>query len=339
MAFDLPSMDLQSPIDISQVQLAVRKYADVMKPLDMLKAQEVLQHFTPYPGVTDSIELGRVQLGNISKKYSGFFDGNKKLGKIVPRRLVVRPVVAEMADEPERYRRTYITEVMGGLDPMKHPFEPWLIQFGIDLASKDLLEAIMVAKYSANAEDTLVTDSFDGIGTIVEAEKTAGTMSVAKDNVFSTGAISRANAGEVLIDLYRSRPSTFKRKDSILLVSDAVGDLYDDWLEDETSNTQTMDRDSAGQQYLRKSNKRCKIVRLPNLPEGSHFSMLTTRENVVYGFDKPSDFQKMVPFISGNPYWFTAAMKYVIGFQFVTIDGSELCVNDQPLTPPPAPEG
>ena len=48
-------------------------------------------------------------------KYTGKFTAGKYLGKSVPRRLVVRPVVMEMSDEPERYRRTYIAEVPGTL--------------------------------------------------------------------------------------------------------------------------------------------------------------------------------------------------------------------------------
>ena len=87
------------------------------------------------------------------------------------------------------------------------------------------------------------------------------------------------------------------------------------------------------EQHLLGSNNRCELVRVPNLPDGSQFVMLTTKENVCYGFDKESDFKSIKPFMSGNPYTFDAAGKYVIGFQFVSVHKSEFCVNDRPVDP------
>ena len=121
-------MDFKAPIDITAVLTAVKKHKDILKAVDKLdpaqSAQllEVLKHFTPVPGITDSLELGKVEGGSISGKYTGKLTAGKYLGKIVPRRLVVRPVVMEMSDEPERYRRTYIAEVPGTLRK-EHPFE------------------------------------------------------------------------------------------------------------------------------------------------------------------------------------------------------------------------
>ena len=112
-------MDFKAPIDITAVLTAVKKHKDILKAVDKLDASEVLRHFTPVPGITDSLELGKVEGGSISGKYTGKFTAGKYLGKIVPRRLVVRPVVMEMSDEPERYRRTYIAEVPGTLRTKK----------------------------------------------------------------------------------------------------------------------------------------------------------------------------------------------------------------------------
>ena len=166
-------MDFKAPIDITAVLTAVKKHKDILKAVDKLDASEVLRHFTPVPGITDSLELGKVEGGSISGKYTGKFTAGKYLGKIVPRRLVVRPVVMEMSDEPERYRRTYIAEVPGTLRK-EHPFELWLINHGHELASNDLLFAIFTAKYSADEEKTDIQDSFDGIGTIVTEGEAVG---------------------------------------------------------------------------------------------------------------------------------------------------------------------
>lgn len=323
-------MDLKSPINIEAVMTAITKHKDLLKAVDKLDAMEVLQYFTPYPGVTDSVELGKVEGGSISSKYNGVFLGDKNLGEIVPRTLKVRPVVAEMADEPERYRRTYITEVPGE-NRQQHPFELWIIQHGIELASKDLHDAIFVAKYSSNANDKAITDSFDGLGTIIEADKVTGKIAADKNNLYATGELTRANVGQKLLDMWRRMPKTFRRKDSIMIIADEVGDMYDDWLSDES--TILLKDESAGAEFLRNTKGKCRLVRVANLPDSSQMVILTTKANVYYGFDKWSDLKSMKPFASGNPYLFTATMKYVIGFQYVSIHESEFCVNDQPLVP------
>lgn len=324
-------MDLQKPIDITAVNTAVTKHKNVLVALDRLQAGDVLRHCTAMPGITNSIVLGRVEGGTISKKYSGIFLGSDNLGKIVTRTLTVYPVVAEMADEPERYRRTFITEVKGGLDINKHPFEVWLIQHGISLASEDLHNVLFTAKYENDPNKKDLGSSFDAWGGILEAEKATGNISLEKKNMYATGTLDATNIGPKLLEMWRQMPKTFRKKKAVLWISEDLGDDYDDWLESET--VQLPGTDESEIQYLKKTNKRVQIIRTNAFPEGSQFALLTTKENMVYGYDKESDLTAMKAFLSGNPYLFTAAMKYVLGCQFVSIHPSELCINDQPLTP------
>lgn len=323
-------MNLSAPIDINAVIGAVAAHGDLLQALDMLQAQRYLQHCTPYAGVTDSLTLGKVEGGSISAKYSGIFLGDKSLGKVVPRTLTVRPIVAEMADEPERYRRTYIAETRGKVD--KHPFELWIIQHGINLASQDLFNALGTAKYNSSADAKSITDSFDSHFQIAMTEKTDANISLAKKNMFATGVMTRANIGDQLLAMWRNMPLTFRNKANCqMVISEDLGNMYDDWYKDE--HLRELGQDSAGQQFLEGSNGKCKLVRVSNTPDNSQLVILTTKENMVYGFDKDSDLKSMAPFNSGNPYMFTATQKYVFGCQFVSIHFSEFCINDQPLTP------
>ena len=332
-------MDLTAPIDITAVIGAVTAHKDLLIALDLLTAKEYLQHCTAIPGVTNSITLGKVENGTISSKYTGVFLGDKDLGKVVPRTLTVYPVVAEMSDEPERYRRSYIADVKGKVDA--HPFEVWIIQHGINLASEDLYNALGTAKYSAGANDKAITDSFDSHFAIIEAEKlvaiseevgAAKKISAGVGNLKATGALTRANIGDKLLEMWRAMPLTFRRKANCQMVmSEDLGNLYDDWYKDEHTYRPLVD--TTGQQILEGSNGKCKIVRVNNMPDGSQLVLLTTKENMVYGYDKESDLTSMMPFPSGNPYKFTATQKYVFGCQFVSIHPSEFLVNDQPLIP------
>ena len=326
-------MNFNDPIDITAVLTAIKKHRNLLTAIDTLDASEVLKHFTPIPGITDSIELGKVEGGTVSGKYIGKFEAGKNMGKIVPRRLIVRPVVMEMSDEPERYRRTYIAEVPGSLRS-QHPFELWIINHGHTLASNDLLNVIFTARYSAKAEDKGIEDAFDGLGTIVTEGIAVGDISVAEGNMFETGELTRANVGDKLLEMFNNMPETFKRKKDIkMFMAGKVGEMYDQWRKDEGVVVIGMTEETAGTEYLLGSNKRCEIVRLPNLPDNSQFVMLTTKQNVCYGFDKESDFRSIRPFNSGNPYLFTAAGKYVIGFQFVSVHKAEFCINDRPVDP------
>ncbi len=324
-------IDFKQPIDITAVNGFLRKYQKELIALDKVDANEFLQHLTPYPGVTDSVELSRVEGGQISSRYNGIFIGSTNLGKIVPRRLVVRPVVAEMDDEPERYRRAYITEVPGDLRK-KHPFEGWLIQHGINIASEDLHNSAMISKYDASSEKKGIETAYDGLGTILEQDKKESRISFSARNVFPTGEITRANVGDKLLEMWRSMPTTFrKKKDVKMFISGAISDMYQDWLKDESVVLINDDPKTKG--VLRGTDGKCNLVVIDNLPENSQFVILTTKSNVFYGFDKASDFRSMAPVEAGRPYHFTAAMKYVIGFQVASVHASEFCVNDQPLFP------
>ncbi len=325
------SMDLTTPIDITAVITAVRAHGNLLQTLQTLAAGDILKHFTAMPGIRDSYTLGRTEVGSISRKYTGLFKGQVSAGKVVPRTLMVRPCVMEMADEPERYRRAYITEVAGGLNPKSHPFEIWLNNYGIQAASKDLHSVLLTASYDASQED--LAHAFDGPLTILEAEKTAGNISVAKGNMFQTGALTRANIGTKLLEMYRAMPAVTRRHVVKMHISVDLGDLYDDWLDDQGTLITGSGAETTGQQYLRGTNKKCELVRLTGMPEGSQFVWITIKENQVWGFDKTSDMNRLVPFNAGNPYLYTAAGKYVIGFQFVSLDKTVLLINDQPVTP------
>lgn len=326
-------MDFKSPIDITAVIGAVTKHKDLLTAIDEGDAHDILKHFTAIPGVTDSIVLGRVTLASVGRKYTGEFKGHVESGEFQPRTLKVYPCVMEMADEPERYRRTYITEVKGGLWPKQHPFEVWIINYGLKSASNDLHNVCLTAEYSeAEGKDTLA-DSFDGPLTILQKEITAGTISKDKGNMFATGAMTRADVGEKLLEMWRDMPQKFRNRGGVMYISEDLGNMYDDWLDDQGTLVTGSGAETAGEQYLRNTNKKCKLVRLSGYPEKSQFVILTFDGNIYYGYDKDSDFKSLKPFNSGNPYKFTAAGKFVLGFQFATIHKNLFRVNDQSIVP------
>lgn len=327
------AFNYNDPIDITAVNTAVKQHGKTLDAIPRLGADAILKHMTPLQGITDSYTFTKAVLKKVSSKYTGVFKGLKNIGKFVPRTLTVHPIVMEVLDEPERYRRSYVTEVRGAIEIAKHPFEMWLVQEILKQASNDLLSALAIAKYSADDSDVDINDSFDAIPTIVEAEKTATNISVANGNMIATNTFTRANIGDELLKMWRSRNDLFRRMKSKLFISDTLGDLYDDWFADEHPGIHDVGKtaDETGQQFLYGTHGNCEIVRVPNLPEGSQFVMLTVQENLFYGFDKMSDMRtiKAVP----DDYLFKALGKYVFGTQIGYIGPELFVVNDKPVTP------
>jgi hypothetical protein len=326
-------MNYNDPIDITAVNTAVKKHGKTLDAIPRLGANEVLQHMSAYQDITDSYTFTKAVLQKVSSKYTGTFKGQTHLGEFIPRTLTVHPVVMEVLDEPERYRRTYVTEVRGKIEIAKHPFELWLVQEILNQASNDLLGVLFTAKYDAAANKTDIADSFDGIGTIVEAEKTAGNITAAKGNLVATATMTRANIGDELLKMWRSRNRIFRRMNSKMFISDDLGDMYDDWFADEHAGIHEVGKnaDDTKQQFLYGSKGKCELVRVPDLPEGSQFVLLTIKENIAFGFDKMSDMRtiKAVP----DDYMFKALGKYVFGTQIAYIGEELFCVNDKPVTP------
>jgi hypothetical protein len=320
-------VDLTKPIDIAAVNNTRIEYGDLLKGLNMMAAQDILKDCFPSLGIQHSRMLGKTEHGTISSKYNGVFVGDKKQGTVVPRTITVYPVVAEMADEPERYRTSFIADVAGNMWNKAHPFELWLLQYGISLASEELYYALFTAKRSNSALALDLADSFDGWFHIIDTDIASGLISAAKKNYYADGAITRANAGDYLLAMWRTRHEALRVKNSIMWLSEDVGDLYDDWYADEHDLPPFVD--TAGQQFLLGTNGRCQLRRTGAFPSGSQRVILTTRENMIYGTDKLEDLKAMQAFNSGNPYLFTATMKYVFGTQFVSVHEREFAVNDR----------
>lgn len=311
--------DLKKPIDISAFNTVAKKYQKEIKPVHMLAAGDVLKHMTPKSGVRGSLVLTKMDKGSVSRKYDGTFKADKTVGTPEQRTLSVYPVVAEVSDEPEKYRRTFIDEIytegVAGGDATDHKFLKWLLQFTIGVSSEELYYAVWQAKYDEDKAGLL--DSFDGVETHIDAAITAGDISVAKKNLYDAGGLfTAANIGDKLKAMWRGAHATMRQRGGTMYLSQDLGDMYDDWYVTEHDKPPMVD--ASGQTTLEGSNGKCKLVRLSCI--NNQRVVLTDKSNLKYGFDKASDMKSMKAFNSGNPYLFTAFMKYVFGTQIESVN-------------------
>jgi len=322
-------MDLTKPIDITAVNNTAKTYDKEIRTLDKLDALKVLQYFKLRPNVRGSVEITEAQhTDEGSGRYTGTFKSDRKSGTLVPRTLTVYPCVHEVADEPERYRTMWLSEVVSGkIDPMAHPFERWLIEFEISNASENLFNVLATADYSTDPANVTLGHAFDGLLTILRDEVTAGNISVAKGNQFQfTEVLSKLNIGDQLLAMYRSAPQTMKdRPEIIMAMSTTFAEMYDDWYR--ANHDAPPQVDTAGQTVLEGTNGKCKIIRLSCMPDTADEIILTVPGNGVWGTDNPNDLKNLVAFPSGNPYLFTAAMKYLFGFQWESIHPRKLILS------------
>jgi len=315
------AFDYTKPIDISAFNNTVTKYRQSIKKLPMMAANDSLKFFSAKTGVRTSVALTVSKENTISKKYTGVFTGDKKIGTLSNRTLTTYPIVAEMADEPEKYRNSYIDNiynegVAAGVEASKeHTFLRWLAQYGVEVASKDLYDNIWSAKFDITKFG--IEDSFDGWEAIIAAAITAATISVANKNLYDAGGLfTSANVGDKLLAMWRGAHAKMRNKGGDMHVSMDVGDLYDDWYREEHDKPPLID--TAGQTFLEGSNGKCRLVRHDNL--SNQRVVLTNKDNMIWGTDKVSDLNNMRAFNSGNPYLFTATMKYIYGQQFESLD-------------------
>ena len=193
---------------------------------------------------------------------------------------------------------------------------------------------VLTAAYDPDDEKKGLGDSFDGPLTIIKKGIDEGEISQANGNLYTGMAeLTVANIGTELLKMYRAIPQTMKKYEVQMHISIDLGEMYDDWLDAQGVLVTGSGAETAGQQYLRNTNHKCKLVRLSGMPEGSQFIWITIKENQFYGYDKESDMSTLVPFNSGNPYLYTAAGKFVIGFQFASFDKSIFLCNDKPIDP------
>ena len=319
-------MDYTKPIDITVFNNTGLQHSKDIKTVNMLKAEDALKHFSLEMGVKDSRKIYEYNpTGGNSRKYDGEFKGGS-LGKMTGRTITVYPIVFEMSDEPERYRRSFINDIALKKANETTLFELWLRQRGIEQASEELYNAIWIAKRDEDPANKGIEFSFDGIETIIEADIETEVISTSKKNLYDGGsALSVANIGEMLLEMWRSAHQTFKEKGGLMKMNHTLAEMYDSWYQAQHDKPPMID--VAGQMFLEGTNGKCKIVRLGCIPEDSQRVVLTSDMNLCYGIDDLNDLKKLEAFASGNPYMFTANMKYVFGTQIRSIHPRNFVTN------------
>ena len=181
--------------------------------------------------------------------------------------------------------------------------------------SRNLNDALFTAKRNPNGDTT--AELFDGWGTILDNEITAGNVSEAKGNMLTlTDAVTSANAVDIAKEIERSCHPTLRRTEKFLFCDPAFADAYNDayllthaGISYNTKYNQTL---------IEGSNGKTTIIPLDCLA-GTDKYIVTPKSNMLYGFDNRGD-ETRFEIKRYEPWVLTIAAAMFFGCQFYTLD-------------------
>lgn len=176
-----------------------------------------------------------------------------------------------------------------------------------------------------NGEGNSSVDICDGLVTIAKKEITAGNISTANGNYYQMQeAFSDVNACDIAKDIVRKLDPFMRRKDNMLLCSQAFADAYNEsYLASHSGINYNKEYNQA---YVEGSNGKVTLMPLPEL-EGSDKFILTDKSNMLWGTDNESD-QSFVDVMRVDHYSLSFAANMWFGMQFHSIDPRKLMIVD-----------
>lgn len=182
--------------------------------------------------------------------------------------------------------------------------------------SEYLGDAIFKGKRNSAGETTL--DLFNGFDTIIAAEKTAGNISAEKQNYkLLTDVITKVNAGDILLDIYRKLPAVLKKIGAKLYVPESIKEAYEDWCM--ANLGPILYNTSYEKDYVHGTSKKLELVAFPQM-EGCKFCFISTKKNLLVGVDQMSDSEIVKIRECDNPKVVQFFMKMYFGVEFESIN-------------------
>ena len=170
------------------------------------------------------------------------------------------------------------------------------------------------------ADGTGQMDVFDGFDTIINAEKTAGNISLEKGNFMQLGVLSEYNIGDklrlmwLMVNASLRGGSTKKLK---LFLTKKEKEMYNTWYANKFGHG-----NFAGipnQTYLHGTQDQVELVALPGMDGAGHV-FITTQNNVKVGCDTSTAYNKFSVRIPDNPNLVQMHAQIFLGVDFANID-------------------
>lgn len=273
----MPNTSGEINITLQSLQTSFRTDRRELATMPLFSMSEILPYMTLITGLRHKLSVselvGDMQIGNYSKTRRDDNDFT-----IDSRELEVFFGSAIKGIDPNSiYQSIWGSSITKGEGLKNVPIVKAVAVYLMGKLGEHLFDSIWTARHVADGSttDTL----FDGFKTIIDAEITAGNMSVQKKSLFNLSSLSVANAEDQFKDFYWSSHEKLRRQNVNLICSPNAAHFYDESYQDNHGAL------PYNQQYTKRtiegSNGKCTIVPLANVPD--NFLCLTTKENLLIG--------------------------------------------------------
>ena len=302
-------------VDITKIQQYAEKFQPGLVKIAVTD-NEVFQKLDVISGVKDKFTMTTLRFQRLLRPYKRDWNPATDAANLVPRtgRVEVGEIMLE--EEPMVYRKTYLGHILKkGVNPKDHPFEKDFLE-GISRQAASDFNDITAFWGVRNAAGTGPADVNDGFFTIIDAEITAGNISVAKKNMINTGLINSTNAVSKLKAFYRAACDinpALRGKDMKLKISHTIMDAYNDNYQLE--NGALPYNTKFEKTFLEGSGNKCELVPLTGMGTTPRI-ILTPEWNMSVLTDLESDQEKVSVTTGINPK--------VVGFYLAAAYGVQI---------------
>lgn len=306
-----------------EIQTAAIKYRKQLLMLPILGIRRSTQFMTEIPGVAGKFVIGEADFDAQFAPYKSSRTGTEDL------HLNLRELETHLGNVVQKFEPNSVAKTVFAAGATKGDGQKNTPVALLALASiaKNLSRHLNNALWNAtrNPSGDTTKDLFDGFDTITQKELTATNLSADKGNYYKmTEEITAENAVDVAKDIITALSPELREEDTFLYCSP---EFYDNYCEAyKVTGAGLVYNKQYEQVYVEGSNRRCTLVPLAN-KSGSNFMHLTTKSNMLVGYDQMGDVEKVLV-EKYEPFLLSYVATMYFGVQFHTLDKRMMMVVD-----------
>lgn len=306
-----------------EIQTAAIKYRKQLLMLPILGIRRSTQFMTEIPGVAGKLVIGEADFDAQFAPYKSSRTGSEDL------HLNLRELETFLGNVAQKFEPNSVAKTVFAAGATKGDGQKSTPVALLTLASiaKNLSRNLNNALWNAtrNPSGDTTKDLFDGFDTITQKELTATNLSSEKGNYYKmTEEITAENAVDVAKTIIQKLSPELREEETFLYCSP---DFYDKYCEAyKVTGAGLVYNKQYEQVYIEGSNRRCTLVPLAN-KAGSNFMHLTTKNNMLVGYDQMGDVEKVLV-EKYEPFLLTYVATMFFGVQFHTLDKRMMMVVD-----------
>ena len=295
---------------------AAEKWKRELLLMPLFSCQDTLKFMTGMPGVRNALHIGSAES---SAQFAPYRSDRKSADTTNVAFRTLRTYFGNACEDFEP--NAYITTLLGegaaflGDGQAQAPSAKLVLACVAKSLGSHLNDALFFSKRDDKGNSTM--DLFNGWGTIADNEINDGNISVAKGNLIELDdTIDSSNAVDIAKMIERKADPHLRKLDKFLFCDPAFADAYNDnYL---LTHSGISYNTKFNQAFVEGSNNKTTIVPLDCLA-GTDKYFLTTKSNMLYGYDSMSDLEKIVV-DRYSPWVLTFAAAMFFGTEFHTVD-------------------